>query len=77
VGDGATIQARSLLLGASATTTPTASLTSILLLFVIEITSPDDNPYTVLVTYILLPSILGFGLFLFFLGALLERRRRR
>jgi len=54
-----------------------ASLTSILLLFVIEITSPDDNPYTVLVTYILLPSILGFGLFLFFLGALVERRRRR
>src|SRR5436190_9446491 len=54
-----------------------ASLTSILLLFVIEITGSDDNPYTVLVTYILLPSILGFGLFLFFLGALLERRRRR
>lgn len=54
-----------------------ASLTSIALLFVIEITSGDDNPYTVLVTYILLPSVLVFGLFLMFLGAFLERRRRR
>ena len=54
-----------------------ASLTSILLLFVIEITSGDDNPYTVLVTYILLPAVLVFGLAIIFLGALWERRRRR
>ena len=54
-----------------------ASLTSILLLFVIEITSGDDNPYTVLVTYILLPAVLVFGLAIILLGALWERRRRR
>ena len=54
-----------------------ASLTSIVLLFVIEITSGDDNPYTVLVTYILLPAVLVFGLAIIFLGALWERRRRR
>lgn len=54
-----------------------ASLTSILLLFVIDITDETDNPYTVLVTYILLPSVLVFGLFLMLAGALWERRRRR
>ena len=39
-----------------------ASLTSIGLLVLIELSSGDDNPYTVLVTYILLPSVLGFGM---------------
>ncbi len=54
-----------------------ASLTSIALLVLIELSSGDDNPYTVLVTYILLPAVLAFGLFLVFAGMLLERRRRR
>ena len=54
-----------------------ASLTSIGLLVLIELSSGDDNPYTVLVTYILLPSVLGFGIAVVLLGMLLERRRRR
>ena len=55
-----------------------ASLTSIALLILIELSSSgSDNPYTVLVTYILLPSVLAFGLFLIFAGMLFERRRRR
>ncbi|MBK9153076.1 MAG: NapC/NirT family cytochrome c [Chloracidobacterium sp.] len=54
-----------------------ASLISIALLFLIEITSGSENPYTVLVTYILLPSVLVFGLAVAVVGALLERRRRR
>jgi nitrate/TMAO reductase-like tetraheme cytochrome c subunit len=55
-----------------------ASLVSIILLFLIEITSGEhDNPYAVLITYILLPSVLGFGLLVAIVGALLERRRRR
>lgn len=54
-----------------------AALVSILLLILIELSSGADNPYTVLVTYILLPSVLVFGLFVVGIGALLERRRRR
>jgi hypothetical protein len=55
-----------------------ASLTSIALLILIELSSPtSDNPYTVLVTYILLPAILVFGIFLILVGMLIERRRRR
>jgi hypothetical protein len=55
----------------------TASLTSIGLLVLIELSSHDENPYTVLVTYILLPSVLVFGIFLIIVGMLIERRRRR
>lgn len=54
-----------------------ASLTSIALLFVIEMTSAHDNPYTVLVTYILLPGVLLAGITVMLVGALVERRRRR
>ena len=54
-----------------------ASLTSIALLALIELSSGSENPYTVLVTYILLPSVLGFGIFLIIVGMLIERRRRR
>ncbi|MEP7148023.1 MAG: NapC/NirT family cytochrome c [Acidobacteriota bacterium] len=54
-----------------------ASLTSIALLLLIELSSGADNPYTVLVTYILLPSVLALGLLLIFAGMLFERRRRR
>ena len=49
-----------------------ASLTSIALLILIELSSPtSDNPYTVLVTYILLPAILVFGIFLILVGMLI------
>lgn len=54
-----------------------AALTSIALLVLIEFSGGSDNPYTVLVTYILLPSVMGFGFFVAIVGALLERRRRR
>jgi nitrate/TMAO reductase-like tetraheme cytochrome c subunit len=54
-----------------------ASLTSIGLLILIELSSGGDNPYTVLVTYILLPGVLVLGIAVIFTGMLLERRRRR
>ena len=54
-----------------------ASLASGFLLFLMEITSKQDNPYLGILTYIAFPSILMFGLFIVALGMLLERRRRR
>ena len=54
-----------------------ASVVSVVLLFLLEITSTAENPYLGILTYIILPSILLFGLFVLFLGAILERRRRR
>jgi hypothetical protein len=53
-----------------------ASLVSVFLLFMIEITGTVENPYLGIFTYIIFPSILMFGLFVLFLGAFLERRRR-
>src|SRR5215813_10691504 len=53
-----------------------ASLVSIVLLFLIEITSKAENPYLGILTYIIFPSILIFGLFVTILGRILERRRR-
>jgi hypothetical protein len=54
-----------------------ASLASVLLLFLIEISGNADNPYVGILTYIIFPSILIFGLFVVTLGLILERRRRR
>jgi nitrate/TMAO reductase-like tetraheme cytochrome c subunit len=54
----------------------TAAITSFGLLFLLEMTGANENPYSVLVTYILVPSILVFGLFVTFVGVLIERRRR-
>lgn len=54
-----------------------ASLTSVTLLFLIEITSRGENPYLGILTYIIFPSILMFGLFVVALGIVVERRRRR
>lgn len=55
-----------------------AALTSFVMLVLIEFSGTGaDNPYTALITYILIPSILGSGIFLVALGAFLERRRRR
>jgi amino acid transporter len=54
-----------------------ASLASVVLLFFIEVTSTIENPYVGILTYIIFPSILMFGLFVVALGMILERRRRR
>jgi len=54
-----------------------ASLASIILLVLIELTKAADNPYLGIVTYIFLPGFLILGLFIILVGMLLERRRRR
>ena len=53
-----------------------AALVSVVLLFLVEITSKQENPYLGILTYIIFPSILIFGLFIVILGRFLERRRR-
>src|SRR5215203_1558391 len=55
----------------------TASVVSILLLFLIELTQTADNPYLGIVTYIILPAFLALGLLIILTGMLIERRRRR
>ncbi len=52
------------------------ALTSFLLLLLVGLGS-SDNPYTDLITFIFVPSILGFGIFVVLVGALWERHRRR
>ena len=54
-----------------------AAVVSILLLFLIELTQAADNPYLGIVTYIILPAFLAFGLLVIVAGMLIERRRRR
>jgi hypothetical protein len=54
-----------------------SSLASVSLLILIEITSHQENPYLGILTYIILPSILIFGLFVIAVGMFFERRRRR
>src|SRR5881394_1299736 len=53
-----------------------ASLISVTLLFLIEVTSKAENPYLGILTYIIFPSILLLGIFITLLGRFLERRRR-
>ena len=53
-----------------------ASLVSVVLLFLVEITSKQENPYLGILTYIVFPSVLIFGLVVVFLGRIIERRRR-
>lgn len=53
-----------------------ASLASVMLLFFIEMTSTAENPYIGILTYIIFPSILLFGLSVVLVGMILERRRR-
>jgi hypothetical protein len=53
------------------------SLACILLLFVIDLTQSTENPYFGIVTYILLPGALIFGLTIVVVGMIHERRRRR
>jgi NapC/NirT cytochrome c family protein len=54
----------------------TAALVSIVLLFLIEISSRQENPYLGILTYIIFPSVLLLGLAIAVVGMLLERRRR-
>src|SRR5688572_13916365 len=54
-----------------------AALVSVVLLFLVEITSKQENPYLGILTYIVFPSILIFGLFIIILGRFVERRRRQ
>ena len=54
-----------------------ACLASILLLFLIEITGTNSSPYIGIFAWVVLPSILVFGLVVIAVGMLLERRRRR
>ncbi len=53
------------------------SLACIVLLFLIEITGSTSKPYLGILTYMIFPTILVFGLFVVLVGMLLERRRRR
>ncbi len=54
-----------------------ASLACVTLLFLMEIASHGDNPYLGILTYIIFPSILMFGLAVVGAGMIFERRRRR
>jgi hypothetical protein len=54
-----------------------AAVVSILLLFLIELTEASNNPYLGIMTYVVLPAFLGFGLLVILIGMLIERRRRR
>jgi hypothetical protein len=54
-----------------------ASLASTFLLFLMEMTSNQENPYLGILTYVVFPSILLFGFAVTALGMILERRRRR
>ncbi|HZS49060.1 MAG TPA: NapC/NirT family cytochrome c [Blastocatellia bacterium] len=53
------------------------SLVSILMLIAMDMLSGRDNPYLGILTYIIVPSFLVFGLVLIPVGMLWERRRRR
>src|SRR5690242_12223179 len=53
-----------------------AAFVSVVLLFLVEITSRQENPYLGILTYIILPSVLALGLLVIVIGLLIERRRR-
>ena len=52
-----------------------ASLACIVLLILLELLGGGDHPYVGILTYILFPSVMVFGLALMPIGAFLERRR--
>jgi NapC/NirT cytochrome c family protein len=54
-----------------------AAIVCILLLILIEFTHTNDNPYRDILTYIIFPGFLVFGLLVIVVGMLFERRRRR
>lgn len=53
------------------------SLACIVLLFLIEITGKTSKPYLGILTYMIFPGFLVFGLFVVAVGMIFERRRRR
>src|SRR6185503_1492400 len=53
------------------------SLANLAFLIYLDTTRPHANPYFGILTWIVAPAILIFGFALFFLGVVLERRRRR
>lgn len=53
-----------------------ACLASIVLLFMIELTGTNSSPYVGIFAWVIIPSILVFGLIVIGLGMLVERRRR-
>jgi hypothetical protein len=55
----------------------TAALVSTVLLFLVEISSHQENPYLGILTYIIFPAVLLLGFAIIIVGMLLERRRRR
>ncbi len=54
-----------------------ASIVSIVLLFLIELTSSVEHSYLGILIYILLPGMMMFGFFVMLVGILIEHRRRR
>ena len=54
-----------------------ASLASIVLLVLIEITGGAENPYLGILAYIIFPAVMIFGIAVVVAGMLIERRRRR
>lgn len=54
-----------------------ASIVSIVLLFLIELTSSTEHSYLGILIYILLPGMMMFGFGVMLLGLLVEHRRRR
>ncbi len=55
----------------------TTSLTSIILLLMLEWSSSADQPYLGILIYILFPAVLVFGLFIVLAGGIWERFKRR
>ena len=53
-----------------------AAIVSIVLLFLVEITSNHENPYLGIATYIIFPTIMIIGIAIVVVGMMLERRRR-
>src|SRR5574338_457592 len=53
-----------------------AALFSVVLLFLVEITGHQENPYLGILTYIIFPSMLILGLAIVIVGRFVERRRR-
>lgn len=53
------------------------ALTNTAFLIYVNLTRGNQNPYLGILAWIVAPAILSFGLLVFFLGMLIERRRRR
>src|SRR5436190_24212000 len=54
-----------------------ASFFSFVLLFLVDSLAHFSNPYVGVLTYLIAPSFLGFGVFMIMLGVVLRRRKAR